>query len=257
MEQVEKWLRRAEDQSLKLSLVSFPDAKCWTRNKTTIFFETKRKAWRDAVFEIKTLLKKHGGREMWLMDPGVIDPCWYWTMNGAKVMDVWWYPGGNLPLVLKTLFFVVLEDGLIKFEYRLWIQLFAKWLTRLALLWFYYGSGLAPAIGILKLFHCIHIYIYTARILMFRMTLESSCFSIFCLCWGEFSKMERWHPGSGCLCQSLIGTAGDTDAAARTPCPAATKLHDVQRGGHRRETVVNCDRLPKVFCFIDVMNHLQ
>lgn len=102
-----------------------------------------------------------------------------------------------------------------------------------------------------------YIYIYTARILMFRMTLESSCFSIFCLCWGEFSKMERWHPGSGCLCQSLIGTAGDTDAAARTPCPAATKLHDVQRGGHRRETVVNCDRLPKVFCFIDVMNHLQ
>ena len=120
VDQVEKWLRRAEDQSLKLSLVSFPDAKfwnpmgpqgakCWTRNQKHKVFETKRKPWRYVVLKWRLYLKntKVEWCDLWIRGHRSM------LMFDHSVPRLWMF-GGILEPDL-----VVLEDGLIKFEHRL------------------------------------------------------------------------------------------------------------------------------------------
>ena len=165
---------------------------------------------------------------------GVIGPCWCLTIQcqgyGCLVASwslIWWslrMAWSNLNIVSKSNYF---QSDLLDLPYCDSIMA-QDWLLQLE----YWNYSIA------------YTYIYMCKYI--QQEFECSgwlrnhlVFQFFGCVARSFQRWKRWHPGSGCLCQSLIGTAGDTDAAACTPCPAATKLHDVQRGGAPfRETVV-------------------
>ena len=263
VEQVEKWLRRAEDQSLKLSLVSFPDgqvlesdgptdAKCWTRNKT-IKFSKPNERLEEMLFLKWRLYKKNtkvewsdlwiqGHRSMLILDH---ECCQGYGCLVASWSLIWWslrmvWP--NLNIVSESNYS---QSDLLDLPYCDSIMA-QDWLLQLE----YWNYSIANIY--------IYIHTYTERIWMFRMTLESFCFSMFLFVLQGVFKGGKVTFGLRMLVPKPHRNRWRYRRCSVHAMPSCNQTSwCTTRRAPFRETVVNCDRLPKVFCFIDVMNHVQ